>query len=58
MVVFDFTGNLYGKRLHTAFVKFLRPEVEFGGLEELVVAMKQDVAEARGVLAGARPPLL
>ena len=58
VMVFDFAGDLYGKRLHTAFVKFLRPEVEFGGLEELVVAMKQDVAEARGVLAGARPPLL
>ncbi len=58
VMVFDFTGNLYGKRLHTAFVKFQRPEVQFGGLEELVVAMKQDVVEARGVLAGARPPLL
>ena len=58
VMVFDFTGNLYGKRLHTAFVKFLRPEARFGGLEELVVAMKQDVVEARGVLAGARPPLL
>ena len=58
VMVFDFAGDLYGKRLHTAFVKFLRPEVRFGGLEELVVAMKQDVADARAVLAGARPPLL
>lgn len=58
VMVFDFDGDLYGKRLHTAFVKFLRPEARFAGLDELVVAMKQDVADARAVLAGARPPLL
>lgn len=58
VMVFDFAGDLYGKRLHTAFVKFLRPEVRFDGLEELVSAMKQDVADARAVLAGARLPLL
>lgn len=58
VMVFDFTGDLYGKRLHTAFVKFLRPELKFGGLEELMAAMKQDVADARAVLAGGRPPLL
>jgi riboflavin kinase/FMN adenylyltransferase len=58
VMMFDFTGDLYGKRLHTAFVKFLRPEARFGGLEELAAAMKQDVVDARGVLAGARPPLL
>ncbi|MDP3491771.1 MAG: bifunctional riboflavin kinase/FAD synthetase [Hyphomonadaceae bacterium] len=58
VMVFDFAGDLYGKRLHTAFVTLLRPEVRFGGLDELVVAMKQDVADARAVLAGARPPLL
>lgn len=58
VMVFDWTGDLYGKRLHTAFVKFLRPEARFAGLEELKTAMKQDVADARAVLAGARPPLL
>ena len=58
VMVFDFDGDLYGKRLHAAFVKFLRPEARFAELDELVVAMKQDVADARAVLAGARPPLL
>ena len=58
VMVFDFAGDLYGKRLHTAFVKLLRPELKFGGVDELVEAMKQDVADARAVLAGARPPLL
>lgn len=58
VVVFDHAPDLYGKRVHTAFVKFIRPERRFAGLEELVAAMKQDEADARAILAGARPPLL
>jgi riboflavin kinase/FMN adenylyltransferase len=58
VMLFDFAGDLYGKRLHTAFVQFLRPEARFGSLEELVEAMNKDVTQARGILAGARPPLL
>jgi riboflavin kinase/FMN adenylyltransferase len=44
--------------VHTAFVKFLRPEQRFDGLDALVTAMKADEAAARAVLAGARAPLL
>jgi riboflavin kinase/FMN adenylyltransferase len=55
-VVFNFDGDLYGKRLHTAFVKFLRPEQKFDGLEPLVAAMKQDEAGARALLAKTAPP--
>ena len=58
VVIFDQTPDLYGKRLHTAFVRFIRPERKFGGLDELVTAMQQDAADARAILAGARPPLL
>ncbi|HOY79425.1 MAG TPA: bifunctional riboflavin kinase/FAD synthetase [Hyphomonadaceae bacterium] len=58
VMLFGFSGDLYGKRLHTAFVQFLRPEARFGSLEELVEAMNKDVAQARSILAGARPPLL
>lgn len=58
VVLFDWAGDLYGRRVHTAFVKFLRPEQRFDGLDALVTAMKADEAEARAVLAGARPPLL
>lgn len=58
VVIFDWTGDLYGKRLHTAFVQFLRPEARFGGLDELVVAMKQDEAHSRQILASAQPPAL
>lgn len=58
VVVFDHAEDFYGKRLHTAFVKYLRPERHFDGLDALVAAMKQDEADARAVLAGRRPPLL
>lgn len=55
VMVFDFDGDLYGKRLHTAFVKYLRPEKTFAGLDELVAAMKVDEAQARSALSGLRP---
>lgn len=57
VVVFDWSGDLYGKRLHTAFVKFLRPELKFDGLAALVAQMQADAVEARGVLASGSPPL-
>lgn len=58
VMVFDVTGDFYGRRMHTAFVKLLRPEARFDSLEDLVGQMHRDVAEARGLLAGERPPLL
>lgn len=56
VVMFDFSGDLYGKRVHTAFAKYLRPEAKFEGLDELVAAMTQDAADARTVLGGLSPP--
>ena len=56
VAIFDFSGDLYGKRVHTAFAKYLRPEVKFGALDELVAAMTRDAAEARTVLGGLSPP--
>lgn len=56
VVVFDWSGDLYGKRLHTALVQFLRPQQVFSGLDELVAAMKRDEAAARSLLSGATPP--
>jgi riboflavin kinase / FMN adenylyltransferase len=56
VVIFDWSGDIYGKRLHTAFVKYLRPEAKFDGLDALVQQMHGDSAEARRVLAGSAPP--
>ena len=58
VAMFDFSGDLYGKRVHTAFAQYLRPEQKFAGLEPLVAAMKQDAANARTILAGLSPPAL
>jgi riboflavin kinase/FMN adenylyltransferase len=58
VMVFDVTGDFYGRRMHVAFVKMLRAEARFDSLEGLVAQMHRDVADARGVLAGESLPLL
>jgi len=58
VVLFDWSGDLYGKRLHTAFESFLRPQSHFAGLDALVAAMKKDAANARALLAQRPPPAL
>lgn len=54
VMVFGLSRDIYGERLNTAFVKFLRPEVKFDGLDALVAQMHRDVADAKAVL-GAQP---
>lgn len=49
--VFDFSGDLYGKRVDVAFVDWLRGEEKFGSLEALIVQMDADSARARDILA-------
>lgn len=56
VVVFDHDADLYEKRVHTAFVKFLRPEAKFTNVDALVARMQQDALEARALLAASPPP--
>jgi riboflavin kinase/FMN adenylyltransferase len=49
--VLDFDGDLYGKMVEVAFVGFIRPEAKFDSVEALVARMRQDVEEARAMLA-------
>jgi riboflavin kinase/FMN adenylyltransferase len=56
VVLFDWAGDLYGKRLHTAFAQHLRPEARFDGLDALVAQMRRDEAQARSVLTALAPP--
>lgn len=49
--VFDFSGDLYGKRVDVAFVGWLRGEEKFDSLEALIVQMDADSARARDILA-------
>jgi riboflavin kinase/FMN adenylyltransferase len=56
VVVFDFSGDLYGRRLDVAFAEWLRPEERFASLEDLVGQMHRDAAEAKHRLQTLLPP--
>ncbi|MEO0423916.1 MAG: bifunctional riboflavin kinase/FAD synthetase [Pseudomonadota bacterium] len=49
--LFDFSGDLYGKRLRVEFVEHLRDEVRFDSLEALTRQMDEDAAAALEALA-------
>ena len=49
--LFDFSANLYGKRLRVGFVKHLRAERKFSSVEELVQQIREDADQARRFLS-------
>jgi riboflavin kinase/FMN adenylyltransferase len=49
--VFDFSGDLYGRAIEVEFVAKLRDEVKFDSLDELMVQMNIDGAQARDLLS-------
>ncbi|WP_374555712.1 bifunctional riboflavin kinase/FAD synthetase [Thermomonas sp.] len=48
--LFDFAGDLYGRRVEVEFVAKLRDEEKFPDLPSLVAQMHQDDAQARAIL--------
>jgi riboflavin kinase/FMN adenylyltransferase len=50
--LFDFAGDLYGRRIRVEFVARLRDEEKFDGLPALVAQMQVDAARARALLDG------
>ncbi len=48
--LFDFDGDLYGRRIAVEFVAKLRDEEKFSDLPALVVQMDRDAADARAIL--------
>ena len=48
--IFDFAGDLYGQEIGVRLVRFLRPDAKFAGLDELKVAIAQDVEDAKAAL--------
>jgi len=50
--IFDFDQDIYGRRLDVALVKYLRPELKFDVLDDMVKQMHRDKEDARAVLAG------
>ena len=54
--LFDFDGDLYGRRIEVEFVARLRDEEKFDDLPSLVAQMDLDAAQARAVLAAPHSP--
>ena len=48
--LFDFDGDLYGRRIDVEFVAKLRDEEKFADLDAMVRQMDLDAAEARAIL--------
>lgn len=48
--IFDFDGDLYGQRLRVDFVKKLRPEQNFDGLDGLIAQVNLDITQAKAAL--------
>ena len=49
--IFDFKGDLYGQHVSVALVEYLRPELKFASLQDLIDQMDDDSAKAREILA-------
>ena len=49
--LFDFTGDLYGRKLEVEYVEKLRDEAHFEVIDDLVVQMREDERQARFCLA-------
>lgn len=49
--IFDYSGDLYGRKLTLTFNEFLRPEKKFDSIEQLTEQIKQDAAAARKILS-------
>ncbi len=49
--LFDFDGDLYGRRIEVEFVAKLRDEEKFDNLDALRAQMNRDAAQAREILA-------
>jgi riboflavin kinase/FMN adenylyltransferase len=52
--ILDFDDDIYGNELTIEFVQYLRPEIAFDGVEELVERMRVDTDQSRIILEEAR----
>jgi riboflavin kinase / FMN adenylyltransferase len=58
--LFDFNADLYGKSLDVAFIHWIRPELTFATVDDLIRRMDEDCGLARAALARAAdafPPI-
>ena len=48
--LFDFSGDIYGKKVDVLFIERIRDEVKFENPEQLVKQIRKDIDEARTIL--------
>ncbi|MBL8705707.1 MAG: bifunctional riboflavin kinase/FAD synthetase [Rhodospirillales bacterium] len=53
--LFDFEGDLYGKRLQVRFIDYIRPEQRFDSLDALKARITEDARAARVLLKSSGP---
>jgi len=49
--IFNFDGDLYGRKIEVALHAYIRDEKKFDGIAPLIAHMKDDEAKARHLLA-------
>jgi riboflavin kinase/FMN adenylyltransferase len=49
-LLLDFDANIYDKLIHVKFVKYLRDEIKYDHLEDLINQIEQDKNDARRIL--------
>jgi riboflavin kinase/FMN adenylyltransferase len=49
--ILDYSGNLYGRRVHLELLDFLRPERKFADTEALKAQITRDTAAVRAFMA-------
>ena len=47
--IFNFSGNLYNKKLRVDFLKFIRKEKKFNGIDKLRKQINLDIAVAKKI---------
>jgi riboflavin kinase/FMN adenylyltransferase len=55
--LFDFSGDLYGRKIEIELLDWIRPEEKFASAEALVEAMQRDAAKARAIAEAPRDSL-
>jgi riboflavin kinase/FMN adenylyltransferase len=47
--VLDFQGDIYGREVEVRLLAFIRPELRFSSVDELIVTMQDDVKQVRAL---------
>lgn len=55
--IFDFDQDIYGQSLKVHFVRRLRSEMKFSGVEELLAQIQEDIATSREILRDPKPAI-